>query len=41
MKLTKCTDNCVANVILEDKEGKEYQVTMFNDVLKITSLDEG
>ena len=41
MKLTKCTDHCVANVIVEDKDGKEYRVTIFNDVLKkIASLEE-
>ena len=41
MKLIKHTDHCVANVILEDKDGKEYRDTIFNDVWKkIVSLEE-
>ena len=46
IKLSKCTDHCIANVILEDKDGKEHRVTIFDNVLKkILSLngvaDEG
>jgi len=33
MKLAKCANQCVANVILEDMERKVHRVTIFNEVL--------
>ena len=38
MKLSRCTNHNAANVIVEDKDGKEYQVIIFNDVLKMIVL---
>ena len=41
MKLTRCANQSVANVILEDLDGKEYRVAIFNDVLeKIVAVCE-
>ena len=34
MKLAGCTNQGIANVILEDIDKKEYRVTIFNDVLE-------
>ena len=33
-KLSRCGEGCVASLILEDDQKKEYQVTVFYDVLK-------
>ena len=41
MRLARCTNQRVANVILEDIYKKEYRVTIFNDVLeRIISISE-
>ena len=35
VKLSKCGNSSIANVILEDADKKEYRVTMFDEVLSI------
>ena len=37
MKLNKCVNCSVANIILEDEDKKEHKVTIFNKVLSIVS----
>lgn len=37
VKLSKCVNCSVANVILEDEDKKEHRVTMFDEVLSIVS----
>ena len=37
MKLSKCDDRSVANVILEDKDNKEHRIIIFDEVLEIVS----
>ena len=34
MKMKKCKDKSVVRVILEESEGKEYKVSMFNEVIQ-------
>ena len=37
MKIKKCKVKSVARVILEDREGKEYKVNIFNEVINEVS----
>ena len=36
--MKKCKDKSVARVILEDREWKEYKVSMFNEVILVEDL---